>query len=278
MTRHEVRPGFSLNVDISGRGPAVILLHGFTGSTLGWDEYRRLLNERFTTYCVDMVGHGDSDKPEDVDRYRMPAAVDDVLRAVELAGARNAAWVGYSMGGRTALHVAAASPGRVRALVLFGASPGLATPAERAARVKSDEALADRIERDGVASFVDHWESIPLFATQRALSADVRARLRAGRLTNDAKGLANSLRGMGTGAQAPLFQSLATMDVPTVFLAGEHDAKFMAIGRDMAVIAPDATFSSIPDAGHAAQLENPTTAAAETISHLQRSFNEGAST
>lgn len=275
MTRFEAGPGFSLNVDISGDGPPLVLLHGFTGSAAGWGAFREQLDKEFKTYAIDIVGHGRSDKPHDLERYQMAAAVDDLVRVAEFAGAKDAAWFGYSMGGRAALHIAAAHAAQVRCLALVGASPGLPTTAERDTRIAADKSLADRIERDGVEAFVDHWESIPLFETQRRLGSDVRARIRAGRLANDAKGLANSLRGMGTGVQAPLFDAIGDLSVPTLFMAGEEDPKFTAIGRDMARTARNAVFEAIPTAGHAAQLENPAAVAAKVTSFLRRVFAKG---
>ena len=60
------------------------------------------------------------------------------------ADRRRAAWLGYSMGGRYALHVALRHPELVRRLVLVSATGGIDDPAERAARREGDEALADR--------------------------------------------------------------------------------------------------------------------------------------
>ncbi len=275
MARLEVDSGFFLNVDIEGYGPPVVLLHGFTGSSTGWDALRELLNAEFTTYAIDIVGHGGSDKPPAIDRYLMTKAAEDLMRVAVLAGAERAAWMGYSMGARTALHVAANGPGEVRCLTLIGGSPGLATKSERETRIASDGALAERIERDGIGPFVDFWESIPLFASQQRLPEDVRARIRKGRLANDPVGLANSLRGMGTGAQAQLFDKLKSLHVPMLLLAGEEDPKFMAIGREVARTAPDATFKPIPEAGHAAQVENPQSVADQFIPFLRQAFQQG---
>ena len=101
-------------------------------------------------------------------------------------------------------YVAVHYPQLVRSLVLESASPGLATAAERQLRRAADEALAERIERDGIPAFVSAWEQLPLFAGLAWLPAEERAALRAQRLANNATGLANSLRGMGTGAQPSL--------------------------------------------------------------------------
>lgn len=257
MTRHEVAPGFSLNVEVDGEGPPIVLLHGFTGSAKGWGEFGRLLASHFTTVAIDIVGHGDSDSPENIDPYRMEQVARDLVEAAKLAGFPRATWLGYSMGGRTALHVAAAHPQAVERLIIIGGSPGLETEAERKARIAADEELADRIERDGIAAFVDYWENLALFATQRRLPQGIQDEVRAGRLRCNPRGLANSLRGMGTGAQAPLFDKLARFNFPVLLLAGAEDAKFSAIAHQMGAAIPGSRVEIIPEAGHAAQLEQP---------------------
>ncbi len=105
--------------------------------------------------------------------------------------------------------------------------------------------------------FVDYWESIPLFATQRRLPSAVRVGQRRQRLRNRAIGLANSLRGMGTGAQESLWDRLDGVTAPTLLMAGALDEKFRAIGRAMVAALPDARLAIVPDAGHAVHLERP---------------------
>ena len=77
-----------------------------------------------------------------------------------------ASWLGYSMGGRAALAFAAAHPERVERLPLVGASAGLADPEARRERIASDEALADRIERDGIEATTN--ENHPVVSQGRA--------------------------------------------------------------------------------------------------------------
>ena len=161
---------------------------------------------------------------------------------------------GYSMGGRLALAAALALPARVERLVLAGASPGLADPAERAARRAADEALAARIEADGVEAFVEAWGAQPLFAGQPRGIADFA---RADRLRNTAAGLAAALRGMGTGTMEPLWDRLGALRMPVTLIAGERDAKFRAIAERMASAIPQATLVIAPGAGHAVHLEAP---------------------
>jgi len=268
MNRVAVAPGFYLNVEKAGLGPPLILLHGFTGSVASWSPLREALNEHFTTIAIDIVGHGHSDKPPALDRYRMNQVAADLVKATGLAGFPRANWLGYSMGGRTALAVAANHPASVAKLVLIGASPGLATEEERHSRRNSDEAIAQHIESAGVPAFVHYWERLPIFATQSRLPDEVRERIRAGRLRNDPVGLVNSLRGMGTGSQPALHDRLPSVAMPVLLLAGEEDTKYLAIGQEMAATMPRARFLAVPGAGHAAQIENPDFCAREIVAFL----------
>jgi 2-succinyl-6-hydroxy-2,4-cyclohexadiene-1-carboxylate synthase len=156
------------------------------------------------------------------------------------------------MGGRVALHAALAHRDEMRALVLIGATAGIDDPTERASRRVADDALADRIEAIGMEAFIDEWLANALFDGLTPDSA-----LREDRLRNTPAGLAASLRATGTGTQSPLWDRLDEIDVPVLVLAGEHDAKFRALGERLASMIPAATFEVIADAGHSVHLEQP---------------------
>ncbi|HEY8394287.1 MAG TPA: 2-succinyl-6-hydroxy-2,4-cyclohexadiene-1-carboxylate synthase [Thermaerobacter sp.] len=243
--------------DTAGDGEPIVLLHGFTGSTATWEAQREALARLGPVIAVDLVGHGRSGAPAGVDRYRMERCVADLLTLFDRLGLRRLRLVGYSMGGRVALHVALAAPERIGALVLESASPGIADPAARAERRRQDEALAARIEREGIEAFVRYWESLPLFATQRHLPEGVRERLRAQRLANRPHGLANSLRGMGAGAQEPLWARLPELHLPVLLVVGELDARYVGIAQEMVGLLPAARLAVVPGAGHTVHLERP---------------------
>ena len=271
MPRFDV-DGLGLHAEVAGSGPPLVLLHGFTGSAGTWGDLTATLAADYTVIAPDLIGHGRSDAPEDVERYWMPRAVADLVALVRQLGHERAAWLGYSLGGRTALQLVTHHPEAVGALILEGAAPGIADDEERAARVRSDEAMAERIERDGVEAFVDTWERVPLFASQLALPAETRASIRATRASNTATGLANSLRGMGAGAQDPLQDRVAAIEVPTLLIAGELDTKYVGIARDMARTMPDATMHAIEGAGHAAHLERPAAFQRPLLEFLRRAY------
>lgn len=200
--------------------------------------------------ALDLPGHGA--------RSRAAAGtLDDLVGEIEREAPPTFDLVGYSMGGRLALHFAHRHPDRVRRLVLESASPGLADPTERAARREADEALADRIVRDGIGAFVEHWESLPLFASQERLAEGVRKAQRERRLANRPEGLAYSLRALGTGALPSLWDHLERMAIPTLLIVGELDAKFVGIAEAMAGALPHAEIEVVEDTGHTVHLERP---------------------
>jgi len=248
--------GAELAVEIAGRGPALLLLHGFTGSAETLRPLASELARGYRTISVDLLGHGRSDAPRDPSRYALEIAAGDLARVLDALGESRAHVLGYSLGGRIGLGLAALRPQRVRSALLIGASAGIADPAERAARRRADEALAESLEVDGLESFVTRRMALPLFASQARLGSDFLARAREARLRNSAHGLAASLRGIGAGAQPPLHERLARLDVPLLFAAGAEDAKFAGIARELAALAERGAFALVPAAGHAAQLEN----------------------
>jgi len=181
------------------------------------------------------------------------------VRDVAGLAAGEFALAGYSMGGRIALHVALAHPDRVTRLVLVSTTAGIEDPVGRAERRAADEALAAWMQQRTIAEVADRWGAQPLFAGQ---SPEVAAAARADRLCNDPQHLAASLRGIGTGAMAPLWERLGELTMPVAVLAGEHDAKFAELGRRLAGELPDATLTVVPEAGHALMLEAPAAVAA----------------
>jgi 2-succinyl-6-hydroxy-2,4-cyclohexadiene-1-carboxylate synthase len=234
----------SLGAERLGRGLRLVLLHGFTQTARSWAPVTRALDDRYEVVGVDAPGHGASG---DVRA--------DLVHGAQLVAqvGRRGTYVGYSMGGRLALHVALNHGALVDRLVLVSATGGIDDATERAARRAADHELADSIERDGVETFLDRWLAQPMFAS---LPADETSR--ADRLRNSAAGLASSLRLAGTGTQQPLWSRLGELTMPVLVLAGEHDAKFRAAGERLAsTIGANATYVVIGDAGHAAHLEQP---------------------
>ncbi|MFM9107738.1 MAG: 2-succinyl-6-hydroxy-2,4-cyclohexadiene-1-carboxylate synthase [Chloroflexota bacterium] len=252
-----VLDGARYRVARAGSGPPVLLLHGFTGAAEAWEPWLGALANAHEVIAPDLLGHGGTDAPEVPARYAAERQVADLAAALDDLGIGRAAVVGYSMGARLALAFAAAHPGRVERLVLESGSPGIAGEAERAGRRAADEALARRIERDGMAAFVEEWERLPLFAAQARLPEEVRRRQREQRLANRPQGLAASLRGFGQGVQPALHAALPGLAMPVLLVAGAEDDKYARLAREMAEAIPGAELEIIDGAGHVPHLEQP---------------------
>ncbi len=224
------------------------MLHGFGGTHRAWDGVVELLDrERYRPLPLDLPGHGvEADAPRPIS---FAGCVEHVLDA----NPKRFALCGYSLGGRVALHVALAAPERVERLVLIGVNPGIEAQGERAARRRSDRALADDLERGSYEEFIERWRTQPLFAADPPA---VGALAREDQRRNRPDALAAVMRGLGVGEMQPLWDRLPELAMPVTVLVGERDGKFLALGRRMVELLPRGELVVVPG-GHGLPLENP---------------------
>jgi 2-succinyl-6-hydroxy-2,4-cyclohexadiene-1-carboxylate synthase len=222
-----------------------------------WGSFIPSWSEQFQVILVDIVGHGKTESPEDVTHYDIQNVALQMKELLDHLHIENAHVLGYSMGGRLAITMACLYPKYVRSLLLENCTAGLESANERKERREKDERLADKIEQEGTRSFVSMWENIPLFETQKRLAQNVQEAVRKERLANNPKGLANSLRGMGTGAQPSWWKDLQNLKMPVLLLNGESDEKFFRLLKNIEKCIPRANFVKIDGAGHAIHVEQP---------------------
>jgi len=207
-------------------------------------------------YGVDLPGHGDSGH-DDADLPRSGALLAHVTTGHVV--------VGYSMGGRIALHTALDPDAALAGLVLIGATAGITDASERESRRGRDRALAADLEHD-VEAFIDRWLALPLFA---GLGTDVQ--FRDDRLANRTEGMAATLRHRGTGNQLPLHDELHGLATPLLVIAGERDTKFRVQAQSIAdAVGGNVDVAVIADAGHACHLERPAETASRVADWLNR--------
>jgi 2-succinyl-6-hydroxy-2,4-cyclohexadiene-1-carboxylate synthase len=166
--------------------------------------------------------------------------------AAAIAPLGPATFVGYSMGGRIALHLALAHRPAVERLVLVSTTAGIDDADERAARRAADDALADRAEAIGAEAFVREWLAQPMFAGVPPVAR-----------STDAAAMAKALRLAGTGTQEPLWARLGELTMPVLVVAGERDAKYVALAERLVEGLPDADLAVVAGAGHAVPFEQP---------------------
>lgn len=240
-----------------GDGPSLFVIHGFTGDMTTWDHFVEKVKNEFFVISVDILGHGLSDSPVDPELYDMQHTVDSLSSVLDYCGVRKVNWLGYSMGGRIALSTALALPNRTAGLIVESGSTGLASYKDRESRITSDSKLADWIEKVDIEEFVDYWESLPLWASQIRLKRDQKRKLRSQRLRNNRLGLANSLRGMGTGVQPYVHERLNQIHSPTLVISGMEDEKYLGISRLMSNSIENCQTCFVKEAGHSVHLEQP---------------------
>lgn len=265
----------TLSYFVAGDGLPVTLLHGFTQSGRSWRELIGHMPPGHSWIVPDLRGHGETRLAPGA-RCSMDACTADLLALWDELGVERSHVVGYSMGGRLALHAAAREPERLLSVVTIGAHAGL-DPDAREGRRLGDEALAERIEKEGVEAFVDYWGSLPLFAGIQRRGPAYAAQVRADRLTNHASGLACSLRGMGAGVMEPLWEDLARVTLPCTFVAGQLDHGYVASARRLAATVPNGRLEVVARAGHSVHQERPEAFARILSAHLAVARAVGAS-
>ena len=220
------------------------MLHGFTGSPA---SFARLEPPQFAL-APTLGGHAAE-----------PASGDFWAEVERLAALTPAATelFGYSLGSRLSLGLLARYPERFDRAVLVCAHPGLRTDAERSMRRIDDDRFVRLLRERGLVDFVTAWEAQPLWQTQRALPAPLRAEKHRERLTHTADGLARSLSSVGLGQMPDLRTSLARSACPVDFLVGAHDTKFVALAQELCSIMPYARLRVAENAGHDLVLERP---------------------
>ena len=247
----------SLPVDVVGKGPPLVLLHGWAMHGGIFAPLVERLRDRYTLHVVDLPGHGNS---RDCDvPLQLQSCVDAVASVVPAAP-----WCGWSLGGLIALHAAATRPARVPALAMLCASPRF---------VRGDDwkyGVSAEIFRDFAAGLrsdyrgtLDRFVALEAFGSEHA-KEEIRT-LRDGlfeRCEPAASVLAEGLELLET---SDLRDALPGLQVPSLWLAGRRDRLVDPRAmRDAAELAPGSTLHVVEHAGHAPFL----THAAEVATHL----------
>lgn len=238
-----------------GEGQTVLLLHGFTGTKETWFGLINKLKQNFHVIAIDLLGHGETDSPENHERYMMETAAKDLDDFLMYKQIDRIHLLGYSMGGRLALYFALYYQHKIRSLILESCTAGLVSDEEKISRIKQDHHLASMLLDKGVKAFVEYWEEIPLFLSQKNLPENIQEKIRKGRLGQSAIGLSNSLKGMGTGVQPSLWNSLDTLKIDSLLVCGEYDEKFCYLMGKMNEKLKNSEIIKIPRAGHAIHVE-----------------------
>jgi pimeloyl-ACP methyl ester carboxylesterase len=235
---HLDRDGVRIYYEIHGDGPAVLLSHGFAGTTRMWRPNLEALSARCRVVAWDMRGHGQSDSPDDPAAYSEAATAADMGALLDVAGAECAVVGGLSFGGYMSLAFNLLHPDRVAALMLFDTGPGYRSDEQRAQWNAVVESMAERLSERGLEGL---WGGAEV-------EKDAHG---------SAGGLIHAARGMIVQREAHVFDSLPRISVPTLVLVGEQDEQFRGAADYMARKVPGARLVVLDEAGHAANIHQP---------------------
>ena len=237
------------------------LIHGFTQDSRVWDRVLEALPSDWSVRPIDLPGHGSNGDMR-------PRTPDEFLRLTSelLEGnpeADRRVLCGYSMGGRVALTLSAATPEQWTDLVVVSAGVGINGVSERAARREADEFLATRYLDEGwIEEFASHWDSLSIWDGD---PQDVKQARLAMLLQQDPEGLAAALRSFGQGVSPP-FDGFGPGGEPSLsVIRGERDSSYNIPTEQLAMLA--GTSPKVVAGSHSLLLENPG-AIAEVISGL----------
>lgn len=234
----------------------IVFLHGFMGSSDDWLPIVRLMGDRIRAVVVDLPGHGGTPLPSNPGLVDMNYVVSGLNDLLDHLGIGSCTVLGYSMGGRIALHYALLHPDRCARLILESAGPGLRSTSERRERRESDSRLASELDAGDFSEFLKKWYDQPIFASLRR-RPDLLPTLIERRLQNDPASLAHVLRTLGTGNQESLWDELPALGMPALALAGSLDGRYATAANEMEASSPWIRAELIADAGHIIHLEQP---------------------
>jgi 2-succinyl-6-hydroxy-2,4-cyclohexadiene-1-carboxylate synthase len=262
----------------------ILALHGFTGRGSDFAPVAKLCGGDWR--CPDLPGHGaqpqlDCSPAAMVNFLNVEATLlslsESNLKKSDKSVASTSILLGYSMGARAALLHAVAHPDAWDALILISPNPGIEDPSEhpkgisRAERLATDAKLADRIEHDGAAAFIEFWQQTPMIRSQQSISPEWRETMQDARKSHSAEGLATSLRQFGQGSCPNLWPELPKLTMPICLITGAQDHKYTQIAETFAIRHPSSAIQAavIDGAGHMPHLEAP-----EATSEIVRTFLE----
>lgn len=248
-TMVEVEPGVRLFVHEVGTGEPVVLIPGWAMSHATWDTQVRVLAATHRVVCIDLRGHGRSDKP--YGDYSIDRHAADVSAVLEHLGLGPVMLVGWSMGGSVAFSVAARTPERVARLVLAGSN---------GVRFLADDEFPDGFPAPASATLIGgELNARPRYRREAMTAAFFKPDepvvdwLVADSMQTPSWAGAASLEGLLAADHRP---AMARITMPVLFLHGADDAFWNVAGsRWVAQRLANARLVELPACGHCPHIE-----------------------
>lgn len=236
--------------------PYLLMLHGFMSDQRVFSHLVDDLSHFCNPITVDLLGFGQTAKPDSPQRYQEKHQVADLYSLIQQLKPKPLFLYGYSMGGRLTLQMVSKHAELFKGLILESTNCGISDPEQRKARQQIDAERAQTITSN-FEKFLAEWKNLDLFRSPLPRNEQLCSNYLKIQSEQSPPALAASLMGFGTGSMSPVCDKLKTITLPTLLIAGSADEKYQHINQHLSEQLPNATFSSI-EAGHRIHLDNPT--------------------
>ncbi|MCS4486666.1 2-succinyl-6-hydroxy-2,4-cyclohexadiene-1-carboxylate synthase [Staphylococcus americanisciuri] len=232
----------------------LVMLHGFISDQTTFHAHIEPLTKEVNLLLIDLPGHGKDTSPMTI-QWDFDWIVTQLHALLLHFKAHELYLHGYSMGARVALAYAIAHSDMLSGLILESGTAGIQDDVSRLERQQVDQARAHVLQLADIEVFVNDWEQLPLFQSQRFLSSSEQQRIRQMRLSQQSERLAKALIDYGTGHMPNLWQKLTHVTCPVRLIVGEWDEKFVRIAYKMAPQFAQVEVHVVTEVGHTVHVE-----------------------
>ena len=247
--------GVCYHVKVIGKGRPLVWLHGFSEDSTTWNKINI---PGYESFFVDLIGHGKSERKVQLNYYMMESVLKQLETVINELISTCYSIIGYSMGGRLALAYALRHRENIEKLVLESSGFGIKDRCEKNKRRNSEKKLAENIKKEGIIWFEEYWSKLDIFSTQLKLDKQIIREIKKRRLNNSEVALANTLLGLGQGVSPYYGMALQGLQIPTIYVSGELDKKYVELGKEIEEINVNIKSYQIEGAGHNVHLERAT--------------------
>lgn len=258
MPKLNAHDGTALYYEETGDGVPIVFVHEYAGDNRSWEPQVRALSRLYRCITYNARGYPPSGVPGEPAAYSQDHARLDILAVLDGLGIDRAHVCGLSMGGFAALHFGLHHPERARSLVVAGCGYGAERDKREQFRAEA-LAVAELIEREGIASFAQRYAQGPARVQYRAKDPRGFAEFLAMLAEHDATGA--RLTQLGYQRERPslydLEEAMGRLTVPTLIVTGDEDGPCLQPGLLMKRAIRSAALLVLPNGGHAINLEEP---------------------
>lgn len=235
----------------------MVALHGFTGSGLIFEQFSaRFKSLGIRLIAVDLPGHGNTITPDSAEIHTYEAQITNLSSLLSTLNIPKFHLLGYSMGGRIALHYALNHPDKIISLILESTNNGISNDNDRIERVSRDEKLSEQIMQN-YPDFLLKWNRLPIFKSPPKAQKTQIESFKKIQLNQDPIQMALSMREFSPGKIPYVYDELTLISCPVLAITGKNDQKYSELWKSLIYKFQNGDHINIENSGHRVHLDQP---------------------